>query len=188
MITIGELKLSIVAYRGLGMVPVYRVDAPFEFCDHRGKTWSVPAGFETDGASFPWWLRFVPMLLMLLLIHACNDVSVAFWWAMAAQAFVGYPVHRVYSEAAVAHDFLYATGVPRCYADAMFLRLVITRAEILHDVFILRWKCHPLACAAAHAVRVYRLARAGVMWLFVASFGWAAYAGHRRRKKATGAA
>jgi hypothetical protein len=169
---------------------MYGLLEPFAFTDHRGKRWIVPcrdagdAQFITDGASFPWWLRFVPgwLVLTALLVRllAVGPVDVdalvsALWWFCALQAFVGYPIHTAYSEAAVAHDYLYSIGAGKWYADAVFFRMLVARAVMLYV------EATAVLLAVRLLILTYRLVRAALMWIFVAGFGWYAYQKHAAR-------
>ena len=82
------------------------------FTDKAGRVWTVPAGFETDGASIP---------------HAL--------WALVGSPFTGR-----YRAAAVFHDCAYRTlGVTKEEGDAMFLEAMLEcgcepwRAELIHE-------------------------------------------------------
>jgi hypothetical protein len=167
-----EAQLYISRYRGLATI--FRLLACFTFRDHVGVQHTVPEQFETDGASFPWWLRFVPSLLMLVLL-AWTDPVTAFIWATAAQAFVGFPIHSAYTDAAVAHDYLYSIGARKLYADRVLFELIIRRACALYRMSRRR----PLAIA----ILAYRFARAGVMYAAVVALGWPAYWSHARRRR-----
>jgi hypothetical protein len=190
----GTLSLYVFGNRGLFVI-LYGLLEPFHFTDHKGKRWTVPcrdagaAQFITDGASFPWWLKFVPLVLMVcalashMLLAGPIDFDTlwrAFFWAVVAQAFIGYPIHLAYSEAGVAHDYLYFLGVPKAYADAVFFWLIVARALSLYRESA---RCAP----ARWVILAYRLARACVMWLAVAVFGWGAYLEHARRRRAQAA-
>lgn len=70
----------------------WRLIKPLVYIDERGVQWTVPAGFETDGASIP-----------------------RLFWRV-----VGHPMSD-YLESAVVHDYLYSCGiVTRERADEMF--------------------------------------------------------------------
>lgn len=187
MIEIGKLSLYVYGNRG-AFVILYGLLEPFTFTDHRGKRWSVPcrdAGSEqfiTDGASFPWWLRFVPgwfvlcALAVRLMCVGPVDIDAllcALGWFCALQSFVGYPIHLAYSEAAVAHDYLYFIDAGKLYADFAFLHILLARARTLNTV-----------SRRSKAIRVfvfgYRMLRAYLMWSSVVIFGWLAYRRHRR--------
>jgi len=51
-----------------------RLDDPVVWRDSHGKTWTVPAGFITDGASLPWvltavWDRWEPRTIQSAVLH-----------------------------------------------------------------------------------------------------------------------
>jgi hypothetical protein len=182
------LKLTLIGFRGL--TNLYEVGRAFVFVDHHGTWHSVPRGFVTDGASFPSWLKFIP----LLILSALNLTSISPWdallWALLAQSIIGFPVHRAYSEAAVAHDWLYQRGMGKVFADNVFVVMIARkafalRAESLKTAAwpaILRpWRC-ALRRVIADLVLVYRLFRAVVMWIGVLLGGWFAYRSHRKRR------
>jgi hypothetical protein len=188
-VEIGRLSLYVYGSRSSWTI-MYGLLEPFAFTDHRGKRWIVPcrdagdAQFITDGASFPWWLRFVPgwLVLTALLVRllAVGPVDVdalvsALWWFCALQAFVGYPIHTAYSEAAVAHDYLYSIGAGKWYADAVFFRMLVARAVMLYV------EATAVLLAVRLLILTYRLVRAALMWIFVAGFGWYAYQKHAAR-------
>lgn len=179
-----EAKLSIAGYKGLA--PTYSLDRAFAFRDHQDKLWHVPAGFLTDGASFPRWLRYVGSVVMLALLALGCDGWTAFWWSIFLQSLIGAPLHRAYSYAAVAHDYLYWIGAPKGFADCVFFRMILRRARALHRERVKRGGVVNLV--AGDVVFAYRVLRALVMYLGVALGGWAAYAGHRRRRRRKNAA
>jgi hypothetical protein len=177
-----EAKLAIAGYDKFGLTPRYSLMRSFPFRDHAGGEHVVPRGFPTDGASFPFWLRYVPGLLMLILIVADVDPLAAFLWSTVAQAFVGYPVHGTYTDAAVAHDYLYSVGWPKAFADRVFLVMIVRRARALHEAFMARRSRCGFMAHGARLVYAYRIQRAVLMYAVVAVLGWPAYWSHRRRR------
>lgn len=175
-----EVELRVVWGK---MLPRYATTAPFPFRDHRGKEHTVPAGFSTDGASFPWWLKYVGSIVMLVLLALGYDGWTAFLGSIVLQSLIGAPLHRAYADAAVAHDYLYWLGAPKAFADCVFFRMIVRRARILRWTFLLEHHRNPLARPVADVVIAYRIARAVVMYGGVLVGGVFAYSAHRRRRR-----
>lgn len=78
----------------------WRVAKPLLFLDKQGRTWEVPAGTETDGASIP-----------------------RFFWRV-----VGHPLDWKFADAATLHDYLYESQlVTRRAADDLFREALLAR-------------------------------------------------------------
>lgn len=105
------------------------LDAPLVYVDERGQTWVIPAGFKTDLASIPAW---VPGLVRVFFGSALQN-----------------------ADAAILHDWLYATGtLSRSEADALFREALAHSGE--------HWFGREL------------------LWAGVRVGGWVAWRAHRR--------
>lgn len=178
-----EVKLGPGQWKGWTML--YPLLEPHRFRDHAGRWHTIPAGFWTDGASFPRWLKYVGLVIMAALLRAGFDGWDAFLWSIFLQSLVGTPVHRAYTDEAVEHDYLYSIGCPKAFADCHFFRAIVKRALLLRSEFIRRnahrWWLGGTELLAGDVIFVYRCARALAMYLGVALGGWPAYLNHRRR-------
>jgi hypothetical protein len=169
-----------------------RVSRGFAFIDPRGRRWPVAAGDTTDGASFPWFLPFVPIVYLFArtIVMGAADPWPALWFALFMAAIIGAPLHHAYIEAATVHDVPGYRGAElaarkllramfsrrRALCDRVFFEAIITRAWLRYmdesdTVASLPWL-------------IYRVARALVMWLGVILGGWVAYRQHARRSYA----
>lgn len=119
--------------------------------------WMAPAGFITDGASFPGWLRYLPTLVALIAIKVgINDIFACFI-AIVLQWCVGAAFNDDYIRAAVLHDAAYTDGErSRIECDRMF-----REAMLADGTFVVR---------------------AWVMWLGVRLGGVYAWWQHRRKE------
>jgi hypothetical protein len=83
--------------------------------------WYAWGGTISDGASFPWWLRYVPAFIALFFAAFTESFFGAFVLACILQTFVGAAFNRSYLRAAVLHDEAYRNQLrPRSRADWMF--------------------------------------------------------------------
>lgn len=72
---------------------IWRVVRPLRYVDNQGRTWTVPAGEETDGASIP-----------------------RFFWRI-----LGHPLSWEFADCAVLHDYFYRSQIVcREEADQLF--------------------------------------------------------------------
>lgn len=148
-----------------------RVAEDFGFWD--GETlWSVAKGFMHDGASFPWWLRWIPALVGLGLVRWFDvDGFTAAFWTVVLQALVGWPLAEVVREAGGVHDAGYKDGTqPKWKCDRAFFRVLWLRAYL--DLSEKR-----IGLARAWL----RLIQAAVWTTVVCVAGFGAWWGHRRR-------
>ena len=151
-----------------------RVSEEFGFYDTE-ILWIVPRGFVSDGASFPWWLRWIPAYAALALVGWCDwsGWSAAFI-ATLLQALVGWPLKSDWREAAALHDAAYSRGDrPKFACDVMFLDALRMRI----------WKSFNAGQIGSVRAQL-RVMRALVMCVAVVVGGWFAWWGHRRRDAA----
>lgn len=155
---------------------------PFAYFDGR-EWWPVPVGFPHDGASFPWWLRWIPAFVasvMMYLAQADGFVSDFELWRSLVypailQALIGYPLDEIVREAAGVHDRWYFLGLrPKWKCDRAFFRVIWLRAWL--DLCDGR-----IGCARAWV----RLVQGSVWTVVVFFLGFAAWWGHRIRERRT---
>lgn len=166
---------------------------PFAYVDCRGRRWAVDVDAKTDGASFPWWLNFVPIFFVFLGLLVDANPLHAFFVALLMVALIGAPLHAAYIEAATVHDapgyrraepcslWGAIVSVRRAECDQVFFEAILTRAFISYDFDTIALECG--APVNARLMLVYRIARAGVMWLGVRVGGWIPYFNSGRRNR-----
>lgn len=135
--------------------------------------WRVPRNFVHDGASFPWWLRWIPSIVAVLILAVDGGTLRAIVYPALLQWLVGWPLEPLVREAAGVHDFGYKWGFrPKWMCDRAFFRALWQRIWLNYE-----------AGTTSAAGAWLQLVRAGV-WtgvVFLAGFG--AWWGHRRRDR-----
>jgi hypothetical protein len=156
------------------------VGKPFSFYDGR-EWWHVPAGFPHDGASFPFWLRWIPAfvaVVMMYLSQLDGFVTIAeLWrsilWPAVMQALIGYPLDEIVREAAGIHDHGYYAGKrPKWRCDRAFFLAIWQRTWLDLD-----------SGRIGLARSWVRMGQACVWTLVVFGFGFFAWWGHRLRER-----
>lgn len=163
----GELVTDLRAHYGA----MSRVAEPFGFWDG-DELWDVPRGFMHDGASFPWWLRWLPAIVGVILLKFTDNLVSALALPVFLQAMVGWPLSSLVREAAVIHDHGYYEGDrPKWKCDRAFYRALWLRIWLNYQA------------GEINAVRAYlQRGRARLWTAIVFLFGFWAWWGHRRRK------
>ena len=163
---IGELEV------GLRVGSKIEVDEDFMFWDG-DHIWDVPRHFIHDGASFPWWLRWIPSIVAVLVMWRFDDIVRAIIYPAILQALVGFPLESDVLEAAAVHDFGYYEGARKKWeCDRAFYRALWNRIYLDYTG------------GRFGVVRAWlRLFRAAIWTGFVFVGGFAAWWGHRRRER-----
>lgn len=166
---IGELVCDLRIHYGAKV----HVADDFQFFDGE-EYWCVPKGFIHDGASFPWWLRWVPALVGLAL-HGWWGVDgyLAAMITVILQGFVGWPLEALVREAAAVHDFGYKDGRrPKWKCDRAFFYALWQRIYL------------NLEAERIGVVKAWlQLGRAFIWTGFVFFCGFVAWWGHRWRQR-----
>lgn len=100
----------------------------------------IPAGFVTDGASIPFWLPVMGILLLLIAHWLPVFYIPALGLVLALSLF---PRFGKTFDAALLHDFLLTQNPEKWrYANRMFLRQL--KADGIH-----RWRAYTMFCAVS---------------------------------------
>jgi hypothetical protein len=148
------------------------VSSEFHFNDGV-RLWSVPKDYSSDGASIPWFCRWIPTLVALALVgwYEWNGYAAAIVGSLL-QALIGWPLLAEFREAATLHDQGYELGLPKLECDLMFFRALRLR---------IWWKWRNGEIGEIRA-RMKEF-RAFVMFAMVVLFGWPAYWAHAWRRR-----